>query len=162
MTPLVAYLGEVIRRASGGQWAKAPTTRKRQVPIYDPAEAAEWGAARLAAAQVANAAADRAAAEARARRASASDVATAANMARAAAYQETDATRPKPIRFDVFDEPITGHENEPIITASGGRLFQPFASVFIPMIESSKRIPLRSADGVPHSAQRRGIAGNPR
>ncbi len=44
----------------------------------------------------------------------------------------------------------SGHENEPMITASGGRLFQPFASVFIPMIEPSKRIPLRSADGVPY------------
>jgi hypothetical protein len=43
-----------------------------------------------------------------------------------------------------------GHENEPMIAASGGRLFQPFASVFIPMIEPSKRIPLRSSDGVPY------------
>jgi hypothetical protein len=41
-----------------------------------------------------------------------------------------------------------GHENEPMITASGGRLFQPFASVFIPMIEPSKRVPLRSSVGV--------------
>ena len=43
-----------------------------------------------------------------------------------------------------------GHENEPMITASGGRLFQPFASVFIPMIEPSKRVPLRSSIGVPY------------
>ncbi len=43
-----------------------------------------------------------------------------------------------------------GHEDEPVITASGGRLFQPFASVFIPMIEPSKRIPLRSSPGVPY------------
>jgi len=43
-----------------------------------------------------------------------------------------------------------GHENEPMITASGGRLFQPFASVFLPMVEPSRRIPLRSSPGVPY------------
>jgi hypothetical protein len=53
-----------------------------------------------------------------------------------------------PIRTDVIEETISNHENEPMITASGGRTFQPFASVFIPMIEPSKRIPLRSSDGV--------------
>ena len=34
------------------------------------------------------------------------------------------------------------------------RLFQPFASVFLPMIEPSRRIPLRSSDGVPHPRPR--------
>jgi hypothetical protein len=43
-----------------------------------------------------------------------------------------------------------GHENEPMITTRGGGLFQPFASVFIPMVEPSKRIPLRSSPGVPY------------
>jgi hypothetical protein len=43
-----------------------------------------------------------------------------------------------------------GHEDEPVITASGGRLFQPFASVFLPMVEPSRRIPLRSSPGVPY------------
>jgi hypothetical protein len=69
VTPLVAYLGEVMRKGSGGKWSKSTSH---------------------------------------------------------------------------------GHENEPMITASGGRLFQPFASVFIPIHEPSKRIPLRSADGVPY------------
>jgi hypothetical protein len=64
VTPLVAYVGEVMRRASGGEWS-------------------------------------------------------------------TSSAR--------------GHENEPMVTAGNGRLFQPFALVFIPMIEPSKRIPLRSA-----------------
>ena len=41
-------------------------------------------------------------------------------------------------------------ENEPVIVAPPDHLFQPYASVFIPMIEPDKRIPLRSADGVPH------------
>jgi hypothetical protein len=57
---------------------------------------------------------------------------------------------------------IRDHENEPMITANGGRLFQPFASVFIPMIEPSKRIPLRSADGVTASADHPGINPKPR
>jgi hypothetical protein len=45
---------------------------------------------------------------------------------------------------------VRGHENEPLVTASGGRLFQPFSSVFLPMVEPSRRIPLRSSDGVPY------------
>ena len=66
------------------------------------------------------------------------------------AVEATGVPRPKPIRFDVIEVPIRGHENEPMIMTRGGRLFRPFTSVFIPMIEPSKRIPLRSADGVPH------------
>src|ERR1700679_182143 len=36
VTPLVAYLGEVIRKGTGGRWTKAPTTRTRRFPVYDP------------------------------------------------------------------------------------------------------------------------------
>jgi hypothetical protein len=43
-----------------------------------------------------------------------------------------------------------GHENEPMITTRGGGLFQPFASVYLPMVEPSRRIPLRSSPGVPY------------
>ena len=50
----------------------------------------------------------------------------------------------------MIQEPLSGNENEPMVAASGGRLFQPFASVFIPMIEPSKRVPLRSSIGVPY------------
>jgi hypothetical protein len=113
--------------------------------VYDPAEMAAWQAATAAVHPVAKAAAEKAAAEAKARRASKSDVAEAYNTARSAAYNEVRTTMPKPIRFDVNDEPIRGHENEPMIAASGGRLFQPFGLVFIPMVEPSKRIPLRAA-----------------
>jgi hypothetical protein len=67
VTPLVAYLGEVMRRSTGGQWS-------------------------------------------------------------------TSTAR--------------GHENEPMITTRGGGLFQPFASVYLPMVEPSRRIPLRSSPGV--------------
>jgi hypothetical protein len=156
VTPLVAYLGEVIRRGCGGRWTKAPTTQSRRLPVFDPVEEAAYGAAFFAASAAANAAAAKAAAEARARRASASDVATAANMARDAAmkpdaaYAEARANPPKPIQIITIEEPIHHNENVPLITASGDRVFHPFASVFIPMVEPSKRIPLRSSDGVPY------------
>ncbi len=37
-----------------------------------------------------------------------------------------------------------------MVTTRGGGLFQPFASVFLPMVEPGKRIPLRSSPGVPY------------
>jgi hypothetical protein len=152
VTPLVAYLGEVIRRGCGGRWTKMPaTTREREVAVYDPVELAAYDATRQAVISAANAAGSKAMAEARARRAKASDAYRAFNDAHAVVYKEIwAAAAPKPIRTDVIQETIRDHENEPMIEASGDRLFQPFASVFIPMIEPSKRIPLRSADGVPY------------
>ena len=53
--------------------------------------------------------------------------------------------KPEPFRFETIDEPLRGHENEPLITTRDGRCLQPFALLFIPMIEPSKRRPLRSA-----------------
>ena len=152
VTPLVAYLGEVIRRGCGGQWMKMPaTTREREVTVYDPVEAAAFDAARKAVLSAANAAGKKAMAEARARRASASDVARAFSAAHGAVYKEIWAlAAPKPIRTEVITETIRDHENEPMITTRGGNLFQPFASVFLPMVEPSQRIPLRSANGVPY------------
>ena len=64
VTPLVAYVGEVMRKASGGRWTTSPSA---------------------------------------------------------------------------------GHENEPFVTGRDGRRCQPFAVVFLPMVEPSRRIPLRSA-----------------
>jgi hypothetical protein len=145
VTPLVAYVGEVMRRASGGKWIKPPTTYKRREPVYDPADQAAFSAAVSAMTPIADAAADKAAAEARARRASASAVALAAQTARNAVYQELDT--PKPIRFEEFDWPIGGSGNEPVITAGNGQSFQPFNLVFVPMVEPSKRLPLRAAVG---------------
>ncbi len=69
------------------------------------------------------------------------------NAAHGAVYQEIWTVGLKPIRTDVIKETISDHENEPVIVASGGRLFQPFASVFLPMIEPSRRVPLRSSRG---------------
>jgi hypothetical protein len=142
VTPLVAYVGEVMRKASGGRWTKAPTTRKRRVEVFDPAEMDAWWPAAVLAEK---AAAEKAGAEARARRASKRDVASAIQAARIAAASEMDKTRPKPIRFDVIDEPISGHENEPFVVGRDGRRCQPYAVVFLPMVEPSRRIPLRSA-----------------
>ena len=151
VTPLVAYLGEVIRRGCGGRWMKMPaTTREREEAIFDPVELAAFNVARQRVITAANAAGKKAMHEARARRASASNVARAFSEAHGAVYQEMWTLSLKPIGTEVIKETIRDHENEPMIEASGGRLFQPFASVFIPMNEPSKRIPLRSADGVPH------------
>jgi hypothetical protein len=134
VTPLVAYLGEVARRASGGRWSKYPTTDKKQVPVFDPVELAAWREAQAVGQRAFTAAQQRT-----------RGGATPAVFEEARkAVEATGVPRPKPIRFDVIEEPIRGHENEPMVTASGGWFFQPFASVFIPMIEPSKRIPLRS------------------
>jgi hypothetical protein len=152
VTPLVAYLGEVIRLGCGGRWTKMPpTTREREVGVYDPVELAAYDAARQAVISAANAAGSKAMAEARARQASASEVARAFSDAHAVVYKEIWAVAaPTPIRTDLIQETTRDHENEPMITASGGRIFQPFASVYLPMVEPSRRIPLRSSPGVPH------------
>src|SRR5271156_2951130 len=75
VTPLVAYLGEVMRKGNRGWWTKIPaTTREREEPVFDPVELAAYDAARQRVIQAALAAGDKAVAEARARRASASNV----------------------------------------------------------------------------------------
>ena len=42
-------------------------------------------------------------------------------------------------------EKSRGAQNEPLVVASSRRSFQPFAVVFLPMVEPSRRIPLRAA-----------------
>ena len=110
VTPLVAYVGEVLRRASRGRWVKPPATYKQREMVYG------WTVTG-------------------AEHASAEEVAAAMDLARAAA--ELDASQPK--------EKPRGSENEPVIQASNGRGFQPFAIVFVPMVEPTKRLPLRAA-----------------
>jgi hypothetical protein len=39
-----------------------------------------------------------------------------------ASPKEVGAIDPKPIRFEVIEEPLMGHENEPMIAASGAVL----------------------------------------
>jgi len=135
ITPLVAYVGEVMLPVCHGRWTKFPTTQKRAVPVYDPAEMAAWQETIPAT----RAAADKAAADVKARRGSAG--------AQGEAFQnvmlQLRMSHPQPIRHDVVEEPLVGHENEPAIRARDGRLLQPFVMVFVPMVEPSKRLPLR-------------------
>jgi hypothetical protein len=141
VTPLVAYVGEVLRRASGGRWIKVPPTYTVREAVYDPGEWEAFWAARNAARPVAEAAAKKAETEARARRASKSDVALAISAACEAVYRESDAKEPKPIRFDMVDKSRGGSENEPVVVASNGQSFNPFSDLFTWMVEPSKRNP---------------------
>jgi hypothetical protein len=149
VTPLVAYVGQVMLGVCGGRWAKAPTTRKREVPVYDPAEEAAWKALN----QAAWAAAKEAAAEVKARRGSAA----AQSQALHGVMGQLIGRGPKPIRVDSIDEPISGQENTPMIRARDGRLLDPFARVVIPMVEPSKRISLRAGVDVTLLPYRAGL-----
>ena len=146
-TPLVAYVGEVLRRASGGRWIHSPLTETihRKVEEYDPDEVKVYQAALDVARAAGRAAAKRAEEEAKARGASKEEVAAASEAALDAEFDEIRKNIPKPIRVDEFDETITERENDPMIRAPDGRLWQPAAIVFVPMIEPSKRMPLRAA-----------------
>jgi hypothetical protein len=156
ITPLVAYVGEVMRPPCGGHWTKFPTTEKKAVPVYDPAELAAFRAALRAKGD----AAEKAAADVKARGGSP----TAQVKARHEALFTTYERGPQPIRHDVVEKPVVGHENEPAIRARDGRLLQPFALVFVPMVEPSKRLPLR--DGVdvtllPYRSRQEKSTGSP-
>ncbi len=136
VTPLVAYIGQVMVRACEGRWTKAPTTKKVRVPVYEPSEEAAWDAgypARVAAKSKAEA-------DAKAGGASAS----AARMAGLNVWGQFIHAHPKPIRYDVTEVPISGHENEPMITARDGGLLQPFAIV-VSELERGGRGSLRGA-----------------
>ncbi len=55
-----------------------------------------------------------------------------------------------PIRTEVIVETIDRDANVPLITTRGGQVFHPFACVYLPMVEPSRRGPLRSSIGVPY------------
>jgi len=135
--PLTAYVGEVMRRICGGSWTKSPTTKKESVPVYDPADQAAW----TANAAAIRADADKAVEEVKARRGSGA----AQGMAFSTVMARTFAVAPKPIRFDVIEVSITGHENEPMILARDGALLQPFALVLVEMTEHGPRGSLAGA-----------------
>jgi hypothetical protein len=152
VTPLVAYVGEVMLRVCGGRWTPGPTTRKKSVPVFDPTELSAWQ--ELYKADV-RAAQEKAAAPGAPPGAAAK---VYQDLARSPKYL---LAQPKPIRFDVIEERIHGHENEPMITARHGRLLGPFALVVIPMVEPSKRLALRAAVGVTVMAYRPGFQAGP-
>jgi hypothetical protein len=111
VTPLTAYVGEVLRRASGGRWTKA--TKRKEVSLCDPAELAAFYSARRKSLPIAA----------------------------------------PPHRVEVRED------SEPVITGHDGRLLQPFAIVYLPMVEPSRRIPLRAAVDVYLLPYRPGSAG---
>ncbi len=137
VTPLVAYLGEVMRKGCGGRWTKAPTTKKLLVPVFDPAELETWRIAGLS-------------------------LLASAAAAGAEAWAERMIREhlPKPRREEI-EVPSSDNANEPMIEAPGGRQFQPFVSVFLPMVEPSRRIPLRSSPGVPYDRPAKKAGGSP-
>jgi hypothetical protein len=145
LTPLVAYVGEVMRRASGGRWSKFPTTRKLEAPVYDTVEFVAWLTAK---------AGGLAALGTELKVASGTpfkmdDGGRSSDVVFDAVKQALEAgvpePKPKPIRFDTVDVPLHGHDNEPMITASNGQVLDPFPFVYNPMIEPSRRLPLRVA-----------------
>lgn len=136
VTPLTAYVGELMRKASGGRWSKLPPTGE-QVHIYDPADILAALAAKRKMQPIAVAAGDKAAAEAKARGASAPDV-EAARVA--ALFEVRDRVPPaRPIRIE------ERKYNEPVIAASNGQMLRPFVLLFLPMIEPDRYRPLRIA-----------------
>jgi len=144
VTPLVAYVGEVLRRASGGRWIKVPPTYTTRVPVYAPDENDTYWADRNALVPVATAAAKKAEAETKARRASKEDVALAIREAYEAVSRESNVKEPKPIRFDMVEKPREDSGNAPVVVAGNGQSFDPFGDLFTWMIEPSKRPPVRA------------------
>jgi hypothetical protein len=143
--PVTAYLGEVMRLVCDGRWGKMPATIKRRLPEYDPAELKPFMAAQDVASRAAAAAAEKAYADAKARRASE----YRACMARDDAHRETlrahSMPELKPIRYKEYDEPVRGHEHEPVLWAHDGALVQPVASVVRSLLERSTYGTLRDA-----------------
>jgi hypothetical protein len=134
VTPLVAYVGEVLRRASGGRWIKRPPTYTVRTPVFDPAELAAWREAEAVGQRTFTAV------QQQGRGGSSPEAFEAARKAREA----TGVREPKPIRYDMAEQTRTDGLNEPLITASNGQSFHPFADVFLPMVEPNKRPPLRA------------------
>jgi hypothetical protein len=140
LTPLMAYVGEMMRKATGGRWSKRPAPpHEERVPIYDVDALLAYSAARRRLQPIAIAAAEEAAAAAKARGASKQEAEVAFVLAQREAFKELEANAPGPIRVEIRKD------NEPMITASNGRILQPFPLLFIPMIEPDEYRPVRIA-----------------
>jgi hypothetical protein len=146
-TPVTAYLGEVMRLVCDGRWGKLPATIKKKGPTYDPADYKAWATAAGAVVRAAGAAADKAAADASMR--GAGDRAAARAFYKAYDYdavvKATSASSPKILGYEEYEEPIHGHEHEPVIWAHDGALVQPVASVVRSLSERSTYGTLRTA-----------------
>ena len=129
-TPLTAYTGEAMRLVCDGRWGKLPATRRKTWPIYDPAEWQAFSLAQSAGRETGKAAGEKAAKEAKARGANKDAVMIAHRQAERAVLDEVDKAWPKPIGQREYDEPIEGHDREPVVWTRGGeRFFQPLAAV---------------------------------
>jgi hypothetical protein len=135
VTPVVAYIGQVMLPVCGGRWTTRPTTMQQRVAVYEPSEMAAWKAAWDAAAPALMEAADKAGEAAKARGGSEIKVFEARNAIIQAANREAAAVRPQPIRYDVIEVPTRGSQNEPIIVARDGRTWHPLLMVVRDMVE---------------------------
>jgi hypothetical protein len=144
-TPLTAYLGEVMRLVCDGRWARLPATIKKSRPVYDPAEHAAHQAAENARLRAAGAAATKAAADAMARGVGDRAATRAHYEARRAVLSASTTPPLMPLRWDEYEEPIDGHEHEPVIRAHDGGLVSPVASLVRTLSERSTYGSLRTA-----------------
>jgi hypothetical protein len=144
-TPLTAYLGEVMRLVCDGRWARLPATIKKSRPVYDPAEHAAHQAAENAVLRAAGAAATKAAADAMARGVGDRAATRAHYEARRAVLSASTTPPLMPLRWDEYEEPIDGHEHEPVIRAHDGGLVSPVASLVRTLSERSTYGSLRTA-----------------
>jgi hypothetical protein len=125
VTPLVAYVGEVMRRVCEGRWTRLPATWKERIPVCEPSAVAEWEVRYWAWTK----AREKALADALARGLSHYKASLQADAETHQLGVDVTLNKPKPIRFDVVERPMPGHETEPVIRARSGGLLQPFAVV---------------------------------
>jgi hypothetical protein len=136
-TPLVAYVGEVMRLICDGRWMEMPATQTKRTPVYDPDEMTRW----IAEQPTIKAAAEHAKKDVLARGGSELE----AENARLGSFAQARLREPKPIRFDEYEVRVPDYENEPVIRARDGRLYQPVAAVITELVEQGARGSLRTA-----------------
>jgi hypothetical protein len=119
-TPLTAYVGEVMRLLCDGRWGKLPATIKKSMPTFDMAAWHAFALAEQAARRAEGEVAEKAYADAKAKRMSE----YRACMVREAARDEARKAgprveAPKPTGSREYDEPVKGHEQEPVVWPRG-------------------------------------------
>jgi hypothetical protein len=146
-TPLVAYVGEVMRLVCDGRWGKLPATKKKQRAVFDSTEYAAWLVAQSTARQAANEAGAKAETEARAKGASEYRATLARDAASRDALDAAMAGVPAPtvLRYDEYDVRLDGAEHEPVIWAHDRGLVQPMPAIVKTLVERSTYGPLRNA-----------------
>jgi hypothetical protein len=145
-TPLVAYVGEVMRLVCDGRWGKLPSTKKKQRAVYEPAEWAAYLAAQAPILQAARAAAEQAYSDAKARHASEHRACMEREAARDEASQAiAGLPAPKPLRYEEYEQHVDAAADEPVIWAHDQGLVQPVPAIVKTLVERSTYGSLRSA-----------------